>query len=626
MICQPTIYDDNVSLITGFWTGSLSVSEVSTDSPFEGSMHYMISYNSGGYWAGLGMNLNNWGNNPSYDFGTYNAVRIAYRGLSDDHRLNIRLRNPDGTYSNEVTVGGAILDYKVIEIPFLAFYAGRISDFDFSDISEVALSITSGEDPYSGTVFVDKIELFNMLIPSPSSLENWVHFSQMGKGVNLSNWLDAYWDIPFGSYPNPNRYTRERIQSLVDLGFESIRMPVTFERIADPDPPYSISNDHPTWALIDSLILFAEEMDFSLIIDNHHGYDFTDANAADEIPRKVSIWNQVMQRYASLECDRYFFELYNEPRGVSNAQLRILMDSIISTLRSYNTCHSLIIGANGFNSSGGLVATIPYDDPSIIYTYHSYDPYFFTHQGMNWTDPPNFPALSFPVGNDSINLVKIIKSVQDWMEFYGQPAMLGEFGVANSADAQSRCNYITTVGNELKKLGMPWYYWDVFSITNGFGFTDGSTMPTCFSEALRIGEDNTCQLKVSTVKNSGIGSMRDAIKCAKPGDTIIFDIGLPLDTIRLEDFPLVTDKLLVIKNTIGSPIVLTADDSSAFLLNGENGEIAVDGIDFLDIPFPALVNFGTIYFDNVKIKYSNGNLLLNSGGKYVFRQNVEVVE
>jgi len=619
---QSVIYNDASTIVTGFWTGSLNITEVTTNMPSEGNNHYSINYNSEAYWSGVGMNLDNWGSSTSYDFSNYNTMKIAYRGMNGNHRLTVKLRNPDGTYSNDVVIGGATSTYQTIEIPFIEFYAGLIEPFDFSDISEVSLSITSGADPYSGTVYVDDIGLIQKDFTSFSSTENWAHFAKMGKGVNLTNWLDAYWEIPFGTYPNASRYNRPRVQSLVDLGFESIRLPITFERIADFNPPYQIDPNHPTWELIDSLILFAEEMDFSLIIDNHHGFDFDDQTYEQEIPRKQAIWNQIMTRYANLDCNRYFFELYNEARGVSNANLRIVMDSIISQVRSFNTCHSLIIGANGFNSSGGLLRTQPYQDDNIIYTFHSYDPYFFTHQGMNWTDPPEFPAIEFPLGNDSINLVSLIKQVNDWSEFYGQPAMLGEFGVSNEASDLSRCNYISTIAKEFWKYGMPWYYWDVFSTSDGFGFTDGVTMPDCFADELRIGNGNQCDLIVSNITNNGIGSLREQINCAMDGDTISFDLSLSLDTLRLQHSPIIIDKNITIFNNLNTDIIYQSNDMQSFLLIDQNKTVNINGIDFSDFPNPTLQNIGTLRLDNCTINYETSDFKLNTGGLYIIGENV----
>ena len=51
------------------------------------------------------------------------------------------------------------------------------------------------------------------------------------KGMNLSNWLEAYWQ---SGYPTANGYTRSDLQKMKDAGIKSIRLPLGFASVTDP--------------------------------------------------------------------------------------------------------------------------------------------------------------------------------------------------------------------------------------------------------------------------------------------------------------------------------------------------------------------------------------------------------
>lgn len=93
LAAQPVIYKDAATLITGTWNVNGTLAEVTGNSPFEGLRHYQFAYSYTEYWAGFGLNMDNWGNGPTYDFSGYTHLRIAYRSLSGSERLRLTLRS-----------------------------------------------------------------------------------------------------------------------------------------------------------------------------------------------------------------------------------------------------------------------------------------------------------------------------------------------------------------------------------------------------------------------------------------------------------------------------------------------------------------------------------------------------
>lgn len=491
---QPVIYKDAQTLITGTWAGAGSggtytFAEVTGETPHEGSKHYKFTYSYTAWWAGVGLNMDNWGNNPARDFSGYSHLRIAYRGLAGSQTFSIQLRN-GSTYGNLVEIGSTASGYTVVDIPMIALTTG--TSLNANAVREIDLSV-GGVQVGSGTVYFDALELVNSGSGSSASPQTWARANALTIGVNTSNWLEAYWLIPFGTYPEVNKYTRTKIRDLHTAGFKVFRLPITVERITPTTPPYTIDFGQTAFHLVDSMILWANLYNLKLIIDNHHGYALTNANFAAETPRLKAIWGQLTDHYDYLDPDKFFFEIYNEATpDISNANWRTVANAVVDEIRLHETqTHSVFVGANSWNSGDALVNFTPLDDADIIYTFHNYDPYLFTHQGMSWTSPPNLPARTFPQAGEVAAINALMANVDNWSANYDVPASLGEFGCSTAADAVSRCNWIETMTEAIAPYGFSNFYWDAITPSDAFGFFNGGIIDEahvidCFADALGL--------------------------------------------------------------------------------------------------------------------------------------------
>lgn len=499
MLAQPVIYNDNSTLVTGTWHassgagGTSNLAEVTGQTPHEGARHYRFDYNFTDYWAGIGLNMDNWGGGPARDFSAYTHLRIAYRGLSAGQNLIIRLRN-GANFGNTVTIGPAVANYAVVELSLFSLTAG--TNVSANAVREINISIESTAQSGAGTAYIDAIELVNGSSGGgmPASAITLARAASMSAGVNTSNWLEAYWLLPFGNaYPEVNRYTRARVQALRDAGFTTFRMPVIFERLTQPGNSSLLNTNHLAFSLVDSMILWANQMDFKLVIVNHHGLPLNNSNYQSELPRLQAIWTQLAQRYGSLDPERYFFEIFNEPdNNITNANWRTVANALLQTVRANESVlHSVFVGAANWNSAGALISFTPLDDADIIYTFHYYEPYYFTHQGMSWTNPAYLGALSFPLAGEMDALMQTMTAVNGWADLNQVPVSMGEFGVATSADAASRCNWVNAVMNAANTYNFSYFYWDAISPSDAFGFFNSgvvseATVIPCFSNAMGL--------------------------------------------------------------------------------------------------------------------------------------------
>jgi endoglucanase len=496
LAAQPTIYKDAQTLITGTWAsggtgGSATLTEVTGETPHEGTKHYKLVYSFAEWWAGVGLNMDNWGGAAARNLSGYSHLRIAYRGLSAGQNLKIQLRNGT-TYGNLIEIGGNNSAYAVVDITMFSLTTG--TTLNANAVREIDISVNSNTPAGSGTVYFDAIEMVNTATPpAPASAATQARAAALGTGVNATNWLEAYWLIPFNAYPEFNKYNRTKIRDLHLAGFSTFRLPVTFERLGSTSPPYALNFGHVAFDLVDSMILWANIYDFKLIIDNHHGYTLTNANYAANIPRLKAVWQQLTDRYDYLNPEQFFFEISNEPTNeISNANWKVVADSLIAVVRlNESQTHSVLVGAAEWNSGNALLSFTPLSDPDIIYTFHNYDPYFFTHQGMSWTSPPNFPPRTFPQAGEVAAINALFTSLKTWGTNYSVPVNLGEFGCATAADATSRCNWINTLANAINTNGFSNFYWDAITPSDAFGFYTGgviseATCIPCFKTALGL--------------------------------------------------------------------------------------------------------------------------------------------
>ena len=307
--------------------------------------------------------------------------------------------------------------------------------------------------------------------------------NNLGKGVNLSNWLEGFWET---NWPDSADYKKQFFYDMKTAGVQSLRMPVCFALVTDTAPPYNVDTTNRVFAIIDTIIAWTTELNMNLIIDNHHQWNVSDTTWRQQQPRMAHLWAVLAQRYNHLDPNRYLFEILNEPAGITNDSLALFYPPVIDTIRKYAPQHSIVVSATSWSNGIGYFNYSPLPDTNLIYTFHSYDPYQFTHQGLTFVNPPLPVGVIFP------------GSVWDWMiqdmwyfplafrDSFNLPVFLGEFGVGDSADAQSRCHWIDSIGHRIDANHLSAFYWDVVGDFKTFhsGNTSPDSVMACFADAL----------------------------------------------------------------------------------------------------------------------------------------------
>ncbi len=301
------------------------------------------------------------------------------------------------------------------------------------------------------------------------------------RGVNLTGWFQAR-DAKHIQF---ERFSRKDFQDIKSLGCDVIRLPINLHSMTGKEPEYILE---PYFlSCLDSAVNWAEQLGLHLILDNHsfHPIRVTDPEIGMILNK---VWPQLAERYRE-RSDLISYEVLNEPHGISNKLWGEIQQEAINAIRQVDTRHAIIIGPSGYNGYKDLDSMPVYRDPNLIYTFHFYDPFMFTHQGAAWNSPSMASLKGIPFPYDPVRMPPVPSEFRGtWVEdgLLRYPAegneekvkslldiairfrdnrrvdiFCGEFGVyIPNSDNDDRSYWYKVVREYLEKNNIPWTSWD----------------------------------------------------------------------------------------------------------------------------------------------------------------------
>lgn len=307
------------------------------------------------------------------------------------------------------------------------------------------------------------------------------------RGVNLTQWFQASSarQIQF------TKFTRKDFENIKSLGCDVIRLPVNLHEMTSGAPDYTL--DPLLINFLDQAVDWSEALNIYLILDNHSFDPAIDTQPAVE-NILVKVWSQLANHYKD-RSDYLLYEILNEPHGISDAAWGAIQQSVINAIRVEDQNHQIIVGGSSYNSYTTLGNLPVYTDDKLIYTFHFYDPFLFTHQGASWVGPSLVPLANIPFpyrssgmpqlpsvfngtwiqsaynnypGDGTVTKVKQLLDVAvNFKNNRNVPVFCGEFGVfIPNSNATDRVEWYREVKNYLAEKNIPWTMWDY---TGGFG-------------------------------------------------------------------------------------------------------------------------------------------------------------
>ena len=337
---------------------------------------------------------------------------------------------------------------------------------------------------------------------------NYAEFGNFWTGNSSNNYMD-YLDLSILPY------VKTQINLMSQMGFKTLRLPVCFSSWEDGIAPYNIQRPQ-YFAAVDSVIKWTGQENMNVLVDFHHGV-LKDSNFTTELPRIRDLWTQVANRYPTTNPDKVFFEIYNEPNDISQTNWNNAAQQMVVLLRGILPNHTLIVSGCDWGGLYGLQNFPIMSDTNLIYSFHYYEPFLFTHQGASWAGvsvsttnipfpynnaamPPMNAALIgtwgegafnyYNVAGTCANLATDLTTAKNFSITNNVPVFCGEWGSYKdfAPTDSSRCNYVACLNSTLTTKQIPHAMWEW---DGGFSFFDAAipsyaALSTCMKSAMNI--------------------------------------------------------------------------------------------------------------------------------------------
>lgn len=453
-----------------------------------------------------------------------NFAGICYwhKGIGHKFRVDI----PEVTdYDNHLVVVPPSLDWTLVVIDFADLNQegwGKSVALNLDNSVKIVFNCHNG----SGYLNLDDIRFVKDItyekqnnmeikpaeIPAPVAMKGNVNtplnsLSQqyLTKGMNLASWAEA--KKVTSANPGTWKYNEPIIKLQADQGLQGIRFPIDFDLYLK-DKSNVMNGTNKTvefepllWTLLDSMNTWTKRYGLSLTID-YHAYDgdYNRINSKNATWQKAtaSLWKVIASHFVNEKREDLFFELTNEPglslapgEFIDQADWTLLAQLMIDEIRTVDQTRPIIFGDTKWYSLDELVKNTPFADTNIIYCFHMYDPFLFSHQGASWTSMGNMKNIPFPYsperwsteyrdfgidaavpdwvkqqaqnyykeGNKQ-HIMNRLAKVKNWAFEHQVPLICNEWGaLPKSAKPEDLTAYFKTMGEIFTEMDIAWQVW-----------------------------------------------------------------------------------------------------------------------------------------------------------------------
>jgi aryl-phospho-beta-D-glucosidase BglC (GH1 family) len=311
-------------------------------------------------------------------------------------------------------------------------------------------------------------------------------------GINASGWYAQVYEKDGYTPEHLDTFiTAEDIALIKSSGFDHVRLSINPEPLFNAREPHLIPAEYLRH--LDNAVKMILDHGLSVVIDLHPESDFKAKLKEDTfVEQFADFWRALAQHYAPLDPDRVFFEIMNEPEVNDRYRWFGIEAKVAAAIREGAPQNTIIAAGARWSGVDELVFMDTLSDPNVIYNFHFYEPYEFTHQGATWgsyywhwlrnVPYPSTPesaekaATAIPdedaadrlavirFGYDHWNAARIdaeINQVAEWAHRHDVPMVCNEFGAFRRySNPNDRAAWISDVRTSLEHHGMGWAMWD----------------------------------------------------------------------------------------------------------------------------------------------------------------------
>lgn len=298
--------------------------------------------------------------------------------------------------------------------------------------------------------------------------------AEMGTGWNLGNTMDGH----TGFTPGETTWqsvvtTKELITAIHDMGFNTVRIPVTWGTMIDDENDFQI--DEKWMSRVQDIVDYAVSQDMYVIINIHHdgaeqtGWLRVASEDVDYVDEKfAAVWAQIAEAFRDYD-EHLIFESMNEVKGDDDTTAGILRD--YERINELNQIFVDTVRATGGNNAGRWLSvpgrytnidsttnesygfTLPEDSAEgrLFVSVHYYDYSFGLVETTGKT------TFSYENAED---LAKDIEKLYESFTSQGIPVIMGEYGCINKDNASERAYHLEVVNRLCAQNGIVPVYWD----------------------------------------------------------------------------------------------------------------------------------------------------------------------
>ena len=339
----------------------------------------------------------------------------------------------------------------------------------------------------------------------PSAVPSAVPQSRLDRlklGVNLSHW---HWLPPADADParRDDFVSAADLAALAKAGATHVRLPIQPADLWDASTnSLNPGAEAPILRAIEKILATG----LAVVLDAHPTQQEWKSipPGSTQMLQLERFWDALGSALANapLDPERVFIEMLNEPQGIEKAQdWSRAQESLFRVVRRHFPNHTIIATGDQWGGIEGLLRSTTLPDGNVIYSFHTYDPTIFTHQGATWGFEPwkhmrgvpypldrkaVQPALAAATDQAVINSLKWdtrspwnaqtiranIKQASDWASARGVPLYCGEFGVyAKFTQPEHRIAWLKDVSAALDEFKIGRAMWDY---SGSFGVATGA--------------------------------------------------------------------------------------------------------------------------------------------------------
>jgi aryl-phospho-beta-D-glucosidase BglC (GH1 family) len=224
--------------------------------------------------------------------------------------------------------------------------------------------------------------------------------ARLRHGINLSHWFAQASNNDYSRTHLETHTTAKDIALIKSLGFDHVRFTIEPAPLFNEwDDPSKLNQEYLKY--LDSALDVILAQNLAVIVDIHPSDEFKiRLNKEDRhVEAFAKFWTSLAKHLSTRDPERVFLEVINEPMVEDPYRWYGIQAKLIAAIRSGAPEHTIIVSGHRWSGLYELLSLQAYSDPNIIYNFHFYEPFTFTHQGATWAgnNLPYFQKCALPL-------------------------------------------------------------------------------------------------------------------------------------------------------------------------------------------------------------------------------------